>query len=754
MAKVTRKNLPRGVVLTVDHVFDPIEGMETELEDVDIGTEQMESPYSTFRVNLNTPWLDSKYFFDNAATDGDTISETATSCNSPYYIPFVLPPLQDSWPVGDSARIYSNQSIPILDEISFSFDQADEPAIIMSQWFGKKTATAKVTSAATTAPAGPASYGGYQLKSSGEGTPNDWCPNPYEGKKSYDRTDAYDFRLVIYEKEQFAWNDMGVNANDPVEIAENLREVVSISYPATNFIGTIAKFNPDTVAGINRQFSPFKTYVAALFAPNLHDFDANRRQHAALVNVWIGLKFKMERVERDIGSDAATPPVQNIPSEASYGGRQPEAVLVVKPAAGDLVSADVNTTGISSNLQRIDEVFHDKIRGGYSTQSMTYPEEQIEQDAGYEVIAVPLGGGFPFNRMGARDDFPVAPYTYQDGSAFSNIVPRAGAPEYTANGDGFYVDRRLIPIVEPFTLHHVVFALNHTSDRIPVSWNHAGGGLISDVPNWLNATQPAGERSPGVDSMALHTVGDGYTPPGALVSPTGGSGTGLTAMTTVSGAGVLTSATVVNPGYGYLDGEVVDIPGGTGIVARFTLVVRTRNVTYDIGVGMVSGPGGDEFEYQQVAHQSYENGLIAPSSVGTPNARIIDAVRMGLPAVEVGSQQAEYKLIDVPLVGAGGKGYTASGTPVFIGQSNSYRKQRAGVSDAPASAAYADAFDGKPGMERYLEVRLKVNPQYTVHKVDPASASDIEFWANYKQSDIFIGYGGCWVYLIGKKHLT
>ena len=238
MAKVTRKNLPRGVVLTVDHVFDPIEGMEAEIEGVAIGTEQMEAPYSTFRVNLNTPWLDSKYFFDNATTDGDTISETATSCNAPYYIPFCLPPLQDSWPAGDSARIYPDQSIPILDEISFSFDQADEPAIIMSQWFGKKTATAKVTSAATTAPAGPASYGGYQLKSTGEGGPNDWCPNPHEGKKSYDRTDAYDFRLVIYEKSQFAWNDMGLNANDPVEIAENLREVVSISYPATNFIGT------------------------------------------------------------------------------------------------------------------------------------------------------------------------------------------------------------------------------------------------------------------------------------------------------------------------------------------------------------------------------------------------------------------------------------------------------------------------------------------------------------------------------------
>jgi hypothetical protein len=25
--------------------------------------------------------------------------------------------------------------------------------------------------------------------------------------------------------------------------------------------------------------------------------------------------------------------------------------------------------------------------------------------------------------------------------------------------------------------------------------------------------------------------------------------------------------------------------------------------------------------------------------------------------------------------------------------------------------------------------------------------------ANYGNADIFLGYGGCWVYIIGKKHL-
>jgi hypothetical protein len=109
-------------------------------------------------------------------------------------------------------------------------------------------------------------------------------------------------------------------------------------------------------------------------------------------------------------------------------------------------------------------------------------------------------------------------------------------------------------------------------------------------------------------------------------------------------------------------------------------------------------------------------------------------------------------LITVPLVGAGGKGYTTNGPPAFVGNSITYSQGRDGISDTPGVDTYADAFNGKPGIERYLEVRLKVDPLYDVHAVD--SPTSVFFGGNYKQSDIFIGYGGCWVYLIGKKHLT
>ena len=65
MAKVTRKGITRGVELTPEIVTDPLTAMKTEIEGVNIEGEQIEGKYTTFRMNFNIPWLDSKYFFDN-----------------------------------------------------------------------------------------------------------------------------------------------------------------------------------------------------------------------------------------------------------------------------------------------------------------------------------------------------------------------------------------------------------------------------------------------------------------------------------------------------------------------------------------------------------------------------------------------------------------------------------------------------------------------------------------------------------------
>ncbi len=82
MSKITRKKLARGTELVKEHVEVAYNARE-EFKDGTIGNEQMETPYSEFSVNLNFPWLDSKYFHDN--NEG----------KDPFYMSFCLPPVQE-----------------------------------------------------------------------------------------------------------------------------------------------------------------------------------------------------------------------------------------------------------------------------------------------------------------------------------------------------------------------------------------------------------------------------------------------------------------------------------------------------------------------------------------------------------------------------------------------------------------------------------------------------------------------------------
>tara|TARA_R110002110_G_scaffold86265_3_gene225175 strand:- start:640 stop:822 length:183 start_codon:yes stop_codon:yes gene_type:complete len=58
------------------------------------------------------------------------------------------------------------------------------------------------------------------------------------------------------------------------------------------------------------------------------------------------------------------------------------------------------------------------------------------------------------------------------------------------------------------------------------------------------------------------------------------------------------------------------------------------------------------------------------------------------------------------------------------------------------------------GCEQFLEVRLSVAPSNQVNVLaGPAGPTQVQPTSDYLRSDIFLGYGGCWVYIIGKKHL-
>lgn len=694
MAKVTRKGITRGVELTPEIVTDPLTAMKTEIEGVNIESEQIEGKYTTFRMNFSIPWLDNKYFFDNAEIDQeDPVAADAADCNAPFYIPFCLPPLQEDFDA-DKPSVSFGQPVPILDEIGLSFDQQAEATTLVSQWYGKRTG---VLTSATTPALEANSHNGYQhqFNPTGGGSVETspefyaWCP--HTGKKSYERLDAYDFRIDIYEKPQAYWSP-GETWSDQ---AKERNQVVSAAFPATNYAGVSRRLNPVSFSGLNKQLSPYKTYILALYAPKLHDSDTSRRMHALVPSLNISLRFLMRPYSRDANPGANQ--IQNMPT-IHAGSKTGPSVTVTPPVAGDNITADSDAKGVSTNIQAIDQQFADKLRGGYQDFSMAYPTEELKEDAGYEVLTVPMGQGFVFNRMSVRDDLPWAPYT-QNMSIVGGGKTIANYPALETP----YMDRRLIPLPHSMTIHHVLFVMNYTSDRL-------------QHPAWTTVVE--------------QHLGGAQTP---TIGPTQ-----------------------------YINATLP----------------QDNKLYYEVGVGLVTGVPGDHFDYQQVAYLKRDSNTTA-GAYQTTDAQIVDSINLELPgcgytsatAPSTTKAQFEQQILSVPLVDSAalsaGKGYYSDsvvttpgagtrgdqGPPFFTGEGNTYTQGRSAVGNIGG----ASAMPVTGGAEQYLEVRLAVAPNAGNNILNKTTVGGTDYLTynttDYGWGDIALGYGGCWVYIIGKKHL-
>ena len=117
---------------------------------------------------------------------------------------------------------------------------------------------------------------------------------------------AYDTTITLYEKDQTYFSDVD-------SIADALRpkaEVFSVSFKGTTFTARQSRTNPVVVPDISRQLSPFKTYVLAVYCPNLHDVTGN--DHCVMNNIWLSLRFRSRLVARD-EVVAADVELQNVP---------------------------------------------------------------------------------------------------------------------------------------------------------------------------------------------------------------------------------------------------------------------------------------------------------------------------------------------------------------------------------------------------------------------------------------------------------
>ena len=185
--------------------------------------------------------------------------------------------------------------------------------------------------------------------------------------------------------------------------------------------------------------------------------------------MFVSLKFKRKLLNRDLAT------TQNIPSH--NGALNRPTVTINTPNADNTIKAG-GTEGVNTNFSVIDSLVSSGLAGGYFRNGQRQEAETILSNAGYDVIAVPLFSGWSVHGGGSVGSVEIR-------------QPAASLP-YAATGAGNFktMDRAVIPLHYPITIHHVLIANSHASDAVnynstrPVSpnfRNEVGVGLMTGI---------------------------------------------------------------------------------------------------------------------------------------------------------------------------------------------------------------------------------------------------------------------------------
>lgn len=155
------------------------------------------------------------------------------------------------------------------------------------------------------------------------------------------------------------------------------------------------------------------------------------------------------------------------------------------------------------------------------------------------------------------------------------------------------------------------------------------------------------------------------------------------------------------------------------------------NIQTELGVGIGSGLRGDLGAYINLA---YVNTAVGAA----PQFTVIDYIN------SIGNYTSSaytHDLLHVPLMslatGSTGLGYGSNGLPIYMGKSWDPTSGRTNA----INTAGALATPATKGQEQFLEVRIRLSN----------SAGAVQ---DATSSKLYVGYGGLWLYVIGKKYLT
>jgi hypothetical protein len=168
--------------------------------------------------------------------------------------------------------------------------------------------------------------------------------------------------------------------------------------------------------------------------------------------------------------------------------------------------------------------------------------------------------------------------------------------------------------------------------------------------------------------------------------------------------------------------------------------VSATNIT-KIGVGMVSGLVAEDRQYQQIAYLE-----VTPA---TKSNYVLDRIKEGGPPFFFGlatDGAYDHEIFHVPLVwpaalGTGLYG-KSSGAPVYAGQSDLTTLSRRNIGVMPFDfGGGALSAANTAGQEQFLEVRWTIEDANSLSQVN----------GSVDPGTTYVGNGGCWVYIIGKK---
>jgi len=291
-------------------------------------------------------------------------------------------------------------------------------------------------------------------------------PDTNAGKLSYDDVGDYDIHFKISEKQQQFFGATGVVPD---------AELVSLHLVPEQFSGRPFRDNPFLLTGIAKQLQGYRTYV----------IDVAMKQttnKTGLVSLCISAKFRVPLGPRYLSEQNA--PTPDNPS-APY-------VPFTTPVGNTPI-----TDAVQTNLESVDARFRKRLEGGATTEGIRPPEGVLVDVGSYEIMCVPMWGNFNQNLGGvSKRVLNYAAIAAHQNPPFYRGTASATVPD----PQPWTYDRRVIPLVQPWTLHHVIVCKNRM-DPTSVLYSRApqSATFYDKIQVWLTP----GPRSDNPNSQLI-----------------------------------------------------------------------------------------------------------------------------------------------------------------------------------------------------------------------------------------------------------